>query len=134
MSSRTNPKETLYFKVPTYLTDLIIHFGVFYLCLFFLDYIPSSFKSIMDGRGVPMILLISYILAISLVGIKLNARRIQYYVVILRAVAQTAITISLYIFMISAIYKSPGAVIGTPYCHRAYNHQVHNHQDKAVRT
>lgn len=105
MSSRTNPKETLYFKVPTYLTDLFIHFGVFYLCLFFLDYMPSSFKSIMDGRGVPLILLISYILAISFVGIKLNARRIQYYVVILRAVAQTAITISLYIFMISAIYK-----------------------------
>ena len=105
MSSRTNPKETLYFKVPTYLTDLFIHFGVFYLCLFFLDYMPSSFKSIMDGRGVPLILLISYILAISLVGIKLNARRIQYNVVILRAVAQTAITISLYIFMISAIYK-----------------------------
>lgn len=105
MSSRINPKETLYFKVPTYIVDLIIHFSVFYLCLSCSDLIPLSLKSLMSSTGVPLILLICYAIAISLVGIHLNAKRISYYKVILRAIAQTCITITLYIFLISAVYK-----------------------------
>lgn len=105
MNSRVSPKETLYFKIPTYLADLVIHFGVFYLCLFFSDLISPEHRYIMSGFGVPLVLFISYVLAISILGIRLNERRIPYYTVILRALGQSAITISLFIFMMSAIYK-----------------------------
>lgn len=105
MSSRLSPKETLYFKIPTYLTDLVIHFSVFYLCLFCSDLFPSIFRPVFSGAGVPIVLLISYCLAISVLGIKLTSRRMSYYTVMARALGQSAITISVFIFLISAIYK-----------------------------
>ena len=104
MNSRLSPKETLYFKVPTYLIDLAIHFGVFYVYLYCSDLVSAS-KASMTGLGIPSILFVSYVMAITVVGIRLNERRIPYYTVVLRAIAQTAITICLFAFLISAIYK-----------------------------
>ena len=105
MKSRTTPKETLYFKFPTYLADLAIHYGTFYLALLFSGLLPAAQVSTFGGTGAPLILFMSYITAMTVVPLRLNDRRIAYYRVMLRAVAQAALTVSVFIFITSAVYK-----------------------------
>ncbi len=102
---RTSPKEVLYFKLPTYAVDLLLHYAVFYTSLRFSGTLPASQADIMGGTGSPVILFLSYVLAISFVPIKLNERRIADYVVLVRAIFQTALTVSFFIFITSAVYR-----------------------------
>lgn len=105
MTPRTSPKELLYFKLPTYVADLLVHYAVFYASLHFTSHLTPVQSGIMYGTGTPLILFISYVCAITCVPIRLNERRIANYMVFLRALFQSALTISLFIFITSAVYK-----------------------------
>lgn len=105
MTPRTSPKELLYFKLPTYVADLLVHYAVFYASLHFTSHLTPVQSGVMYGTGTPLILFISYVCAITCVPIRLNERRIANYMVFLRALFQSALTISLFIFITSAVYK-----------------------------
>lgn len=95
----------MYFKLPTYAADLLVHFSVFYLSLYFSGLLSGLQAAVMRGNGTSIILFLSYVCAITIVPIRLNERRIANYMVLLRALAQTVLTVSIFIFVTSAVYK-----------------------------
>lgn len=102
-----NSKETLYFKLPVYVTDLIIHM----LTLFCWMQIATKqeingLNPSYDYAAVYALLALSFTTAISFVGIKLHERKIKLSVVIWRAIKQTLATYGIFALCIIFVLKA----------------------------
>ncbi|MBO8478437.1 MAG: undecaprenyl-phosphate glucose phosphotransferase [Bacteroidetes bacterium] len=105
MSARNPSKELVYYKFPTVVADLTIHFSVFYLLLHLCDFLHPVVSGILFGKGAAISLFMSYLIAISVIRIRLHERLIPNHIVVVRAIGQSSLAILLFIFFISVIYN-----------------------------
>ena len=86
-------KEFLYFKVPVFIIDLIIHLLSMY---WLLDWAPDSMVLDIEQAdaelGIYCLVAVSFSISISIFSLRLQERKIDPMRVIARAAAQTIIT------------------------------------------
>lgn len=107
MSNKANASETIYYKVPVYVGDLILHFATFYVLISFSNLTEDIvFLSKPIYLAPYFLLFLSYSIAISTIGIKLNERIISDFTVAKRAVLQSFWTILIFMFSSSIVYHT----------------------------
>lgn len=100
-------RELMYFKIPVFVVDLLIHLSVFVLLAHLLPdgaTLGVHFASGID-KGVLALLVLSYSIAIAFVNLRLHERRIKLRIVLWRAVKQTLATYLLMTVMLAMVEK-----------------------------
>lgn len=97
-------REILYYKVPVFISDLTLHFGVLWMLVKSLD--EAYFDGMTVGVELYVWLAIAYAIAVSTVGIRLNERGIKQSVVVWRATKQTLLTCLIYMILLALAYKA----------------------------
>lgn len=105
MANRTNTNETIYYKFPTYLADIAIHFIVFSFLLSEVNILANVVTSRLGYAGAYLMLLISYALSISIVKLSVHKRRVSNIIVGLRGVLQTIVAMAFFIIFIWAFCR-----------------------------
>ena len=100
-------KEFLYFKVPVFIIDLIIHLLSMY---WLLDWAPDSMVLDIEQAdaelGIYCLVAVSFSISISIFSLRLQERKIDPMRVIARAAAQTIITNIVLIVLMAMVYKA----------------------------
>lgn len=127
-------KEFIYFKVPIFFVDLVVHLTVLYVLINFLlpdGMVPAGMR-MEEGVSKPVLgffalMTMSFFFAIACIGLKLNQRGVSIWTIIHRAIQQTAIAYILMTTLVAMVYKnvprnllSAGFCISTPlivFCH-----------------
>ena len=98
-------RELLYFKVPVFVTDLLIHLVTLWALLFLFAPLygiegigPCSLK-------VYGLLALSFSCAIAMFRLRLHERKIKAIIVVWRAILQTVATYVLFITLLALVYK-----------------------------
>lgn len=100
-------RETFYFKIPVFITDLIIYLSILWLLIQVLPQITTEdIRNSSFDLGPYALLCVSFSIAASHVGIKLHNRHIQPFVVFWRAVKQVIFTYLLFTVLITIFYKA----------------------------
>lgn len=98
-------REVLYFKVPVFLVDWMIHISI--LCL--LAYLYPKYLGNLSTEtfhwGLYSMLTVSFASAIGFMRIKLHERRIVLAIVVWRAILQTLITYVFFTTLVALTYK-----------------------------
>lgn len=97
-------RELYYYKVPVFITDMIVHCLIFFLFVNILDD-TTEFKTNGVIIGSVFLLAVSYTLAIVVWPLKLTERGISIARVILRAIIQSLATIIIFMLLIGVVYK-----------------------------
>lgn len=101
MNNRTSKtKELLWYKLPTCIIDLCIYFTILSALVSKAEFIFVFNKSFIFSP-LPVLIVLSYFVAISIIPIKLNNRKVSYWHVLIRAVCQVLLTI---IFFCGIVY------------------------------
>ena len=100
-------KEFIYYKVPVFVTDLIIHLCVLY---FVMKSLPAHQLQDFDlsnglNKGIFSALAVAFTISILTFGIRLHERKIKVFVVLWRAVLQTLMTYAMFTLMLALIDK-----------------------------
>lgn len=100
-------KELFYFKIPVFVSDLIIHIGVLAILMNVMDH--SAIADIADSDHWPItiyaLLTLSFCVSIGYIGLRLHERRIKLTVVIYRAIIQTLLTYILFVALVAMVFK-----------------------------
>lgn len=105
-------KDVIYFKLPVFITDMLIHLSVLFVLT---NYLPigelTGFVSVIgEGEtmkeGLSVLLALSYFSSVSVYGIRLHERRISILYVIWCAIVQTAVTYLLFTVAVAMDYKN----------------------------
>ena len=101
-----NSKEFLYFKVPVFVTDLVIHLCTLAVLMRTLEesYLMGEVSYI--GMRIYAILVIAFSYAISVEGLRLHERKIKTSVVVWRAIKQTTLTYIAFVLLLALVYKT----------------------------
>lgn len=105
--TRQESKDRLYFKVPTFIGDFVVHclsyFAAFSICKTL--YHGNEFLAINNWGAIAVLILIAYSSTISITKLKLAGRQIPVSRVAVRAVLQVALFILLFFLLFVVIYK-----------------------------
>ena len=101
-----NSKEFLYFKVPVFVTDLVIHLCTLAVLMRTLEesYLMGEVSYI--GLRIYALLAIAFSYAISVEGLRLHERKIKTSVVVWRAIKQTTLTYIAFVLLLALVYKT----------------------------
>lgn len=100
-------REVLYFKVPVFFVDLLLHLLALAGWLHFLpDATLNGLRLDEMEWGLYAMLTMSFCLSISLVGIRLHERKIQIGTVVWRSLMQTGLTYILFTILVAMLYKA----------------------------
>ena len=102
---RTATKESLFYKLPTLLGEILIQVGVLLLLLYGTDMVRPSNLLIYEQPGSWLILVVSCILSASILGIKVNDRSRPTINILNRAILSAAVTFLLYNGLMAIIYE-----------------------------
>lgn len=99
-------REYLYFRIPIFIADLVIHLSVLsvLLCVVEDAYLAGPVSYI--GLRIYALLAVSFTCAISITPIRLHERRIKLSVVIWRAMRQTLTTYLMFVVLLALVYKT----------------------------
>lgn len=99
-------REYIYYKIPIFVTDLVIHLSVLGALLGVMEdaYLAGPVSYI--GLRIYALLAVSFACAISITPIRLHERRIKLSVVIWRAMRQTLTTYVLFVVLLALVYKT----------------------------
>jgi len=102
---RTATKESLFYKFPTLLGEILIQVGVLLLLLYGTDMVRPSNLLIYEQPGSWLILVVSCILSASILGIKVNDRSRPTINILNRDILSAAVTFLLYNGLMAIIYE-----------------------------
>lgn len=105
--TRQESKDRLYFKVPVFIADFVIHFlcylSAFEICKTL--YHGNEFLAINNWGAIAVLILIAYSSTISITKLKLAGRQIRITRVAVRAILQVALFMILFFMLFAVIYK-----------------------------
>lgn len=99
-------REIFYFKIPIFVSDLLIHLGVLLTLIHIMT--PSDVNQVAEERvilGTMALLACSFTAAIGIAKIRLHERKINPARVIWRATYQTILTTLVFTIMMAMVYK-----------------------------
>lgn len=97
-------REILYFKMPVVACDIVIHLSAL---SFLARFLPGELlHGVAADSLLYVVLIISYLLAINLCGIRLQERKIHPWAIVRRAVAQTLATYVAFTLLVVFVYKA----------------------------
>lgn len=109
MSRRGIPKDTIYFKLPVFAVDVLVHCMVFEAVLWIMAPTLDAAKySDIDQFFGPVglsLLVVSYILSIFLFGFRLHERKMSMVRITFNTAAQTAVTAAVFMWLVALEYK-----------------------------
>jgi len=109
MARRTISKDTIYFKIPTMVLDLVLHCTIFEIILRIMSPTMEAAQTsdIDDFFGLPAValLIVSYLLSVTVLKIRLHEREISIIKIIVRAVLQTVLTAIVFTTLVALEFK-----------------------------
>lgn len=100
-------REFVYFKIPVFIVDLLIHLSIFFI---FAHSLPVSMTTGVHyatgvDKGVMALLVLSYTFSVFIIGLRLHERRIKLRLVLWRAVKQTLCTYLMLTVLLAMVEK-----------------------------
>ncbi len=99
-------REYLYFRIPVFIIDLVIHLSVLSVLLCAMEdaYLAGPVSYI--GLRIYALLAVSFACSIAVTPIRLHERRMKASVVVWRAMRQTVVTYVLFVALLALVYKT----------------------------
>lgn len=100
-------REILYFKIPVFIVDLVLHLSALAWWLYYLpDATLNGLRLEEMEWAMYALMTISFSLSISIFGIKLHERKISIANVLWRSILQTSTTYLVFTILVAVLYKA----------------------------
>lgn len=100
-------REILYYKVPVFVVDLLLHVSALTWWLYYLPSADLNGLGVDEMRwGLYLLIAVSFSSSIGIYGLRLHERKIKPALVLWRAVIQTLTTYLIFMFFVAVLYKA----------------------------